>query len=97
MIFITTTLSVDHMVYIYKLHTLRTPLMAFWFGPYEDVLMFNFEVNEDGDNQSLLTHCSFSMPCFSTSIKRKELIGLTVCVKKKNETKIGLPTHIFRL
>ena len=28
------------------------------------------------------------MPCFSTSIKRKELIGLTVCVKKKNETKI---------
>lgn len=84
------------MVYIYKLHTLRTPLMAFWFGPYEDVLMFHFEVNVDGDNQSLLTHWSFSMPCFSTSIKRKELIGLTVyepvnlkhhiitiCVKKK--------------
>lgn len=86
MIFITTTLSVDHMVYIYKLHTLRTPLMAFWFGPYEDVLVFNFEVNVDGDNQSLLTHCSFSMPCFSTSIKRKELIGFTVNEPVANTT-----------
>ena len=71
------------MVYIYNLHTLRTPLMAFWFGPYEDVFMFNFEINVDSDNQSLLTHWSFSMPRFSPSIKRKELIGLTVCVKKK--------------
>ena len=54
--------------------------MIFWFGSYENVLIFNFEVNEDGDNQSILTHSSSSMSCFPTSIKRKEQIGLTVYV-----------------